>query len=183
MTEDFDLDLATRFLKDLEKVALNPIEVAHAFASLMKQFRFTQADLAEKIGKKRSTIANYLRLLSLPKEIQKNVAKGILSVGHAKVILSLPTAREQLILQESILKNHLTVKESESFVQNPSTQHLPLRKKSKEIHVSHLESILQQKLGTTVSIHGSGKKGSIRINFDNLDELDNILAFLGINNS
>ena len=100
-------------IENIQRVDLNPIEIAHALRRLSDEFGLSQEELAQRVGKKRSTIANYLRLLTLPKHIQNSVLKGTVTMGHAKAILSLESFEQQNLLFEIIVRENLTVREAE----------------------------------------------------------------------
>lgn len=168
-------------IENIQRVDLNPIEIAKALKSLIEEFHFSQEKLALQIGKKRSTVANYLRLLGLPKNIQDSVASDIISMGHAKAILSLEGFEKQNLLFEMIVRDNLSVRETEEA----SLRIAQKAKKKLLVYINrdfYLEEIanrLQHKLGTKVTIQSSGKKGQITIQYYNLDDLDRLLAIFG----
>jgi ParB family transcriptional regulator, chromosome partitioning protein len=171
-------------IENIQRVDLNALEIAKALRSLMEEFRFNQDEVAQRVGKKRSTIANYLRLLSLPKGIQDSLYKGLISMGHAKAILSLEGFEKQLCLHDLILRDSLSVREAEESAQRLSQK---AKKKSiiyatRDMHLEQLEEKLQYKLGTKVSIQGKGRRGRISIDYFTLDDLDRLLVLLGIQN-
>lgn len=167
-------------IENVQRVDLNCIEIAQALRSLMVEFGFTQEDLSQKVGKKRSTVANYLRLLSLPKHIQEAVSKGAVSMGHAKAILSLEKLEQQNLLYELILRHELNVRKTEAAANRFSHTKGDKPQKRGDIHLHDLTEQLQNKLGTKVTIKGSGSKGKIILEFYSLDDLDQLLKNLGI---
>lgn len=165
-------------IENIQRVDLNPIEVAKALRSLIEQFGFAQDELAIRIGKKRSTVANYLRLLGLPKNIQDSVSSGTITMGHAKAILALEGFEKQNLLYELIVRDDLNVREAEEAVlrisQKAKRQNLAYA--NRDFYLEQIAERIQQKLGTKVSIQGKGKKGRISIDYYNLDDLDRLIA-------
>jgi ParB family transcriptional regulator, chromosome partitioning protein len=176
------LSAQAALIENIQRVDLNPIEVAKALRSLIEQFCFNQDELAQRIGKKRSTVANYLRLLTLPKTIQDSVEAGLVSMGHAKAILSLDGFEKQNLLFELIQRDDLSVRETEEAAQRISqkAKKQTLVYATRDFYLEQLAEKLQHKLGTKVMIQGKGKKGRISIDYYNLDDLDRLLSALGI---
>lgn len=178
-----EISAQAALIENIQRVDLNPIEIAKALRSLIEQFGLQQEELAVRVGKKRSTISNYLRLLTLPKSIQDVVSSGMISMGHAKAILSLEGFERQNLLFELILRDELTVREAEEA----SLRIAEKVKKQMLVHADRdffLEQIaerIQRQLGTKVTIQGKGKKGKITINYYNLDDLDRLIAIFGAN--
>ncbi|MFA6018537.1 MAG: ParB/RepB/Spo0J family partition protein [Patescibacteria group bacterium] len=169
-------------IENIQRVDLNPIEVALALRDLIDNFGLRQDDVAQRIGKKRSTVANYLRLLALPKHIQDSISQNTITMGHAKLILSLEGLELQALLHEMILRDDLTVRETEEAVTR-LTEKSKTRKlsyKTRDFHLEQLAEKMQQKLGTKVSIQGQGKRGRITIGYYSFDDLDRVLALFGI---
>lgn len=169
-------------IENLQRVDLNSIDIALALQKLILEFQFKQEELANCIGKKRSTVANYLRLLTLPETIQQSVSKDFISMGHAKVILSLGEEKKQNLLHELILRDELTVRAAEKVALKISKK---VKKQNpvyvnRDLHLEKLEEEIQHKLGTKVSIQNDGKKGCIRIEYTTYDDLDRLLGLLGI---
>jgi ParB family chromosome partitioning protein len=165
-------------IENIQRVNLNPIEIAKALKALIEQFGLMQDDLALRIGKKRSTVANYLRLLSLPKNIQDSVSSNTISMGHAKAILVLEGFEKQNLLHELILRDDLNVRETEEaalrIAQKAKRQNLVYA--NRDFFLEQVAERIQQTLGTKVIIHGKGKKGRISIDYYNLDDLDRLIA-------
>lgn len=170
-------------IENIQRVDLNPMEVARALRSLMEQFGFQQDELAERVGKKRSTVANYLRLLVLPEEIQEAVRQEVVSMGHAKALLSLSEPAQQLELMQQIVREELSVRETERRAQK-MVEEAPLQKKvrnpDRDAHVEEIITRMQQKFGTKVAVQHWGKKGRILIDYYNLDDLDRLLEIFGV---
>ncbi|MBU1045290.1 MAG: ParB/RepB/Spo0J family partition protein [Candidatus Omnitrophica bacterium] len=169
--------LELSIVENIQRDDLNSIEEAKAYAALIKNFGFTQEHVARSVGKSRATVANTLRLLTLPKIIQDALFKDQISMGHAKAILSLPETVEQLGLLSLILKKGLSVREAEQFCVSKKT----VKTKSavnKDEHVVNLEEELCQLFGTKVSLYHGKKRGKIQIEYYSLDDLDRVLKLI-----
>ncbi len=165
-------------IENIQRVDLNPIELAQALKKLMQEFGLTQEELSKTLGKKRATIANILRLLSLPDMIKKSLLQEFITLGHAKVILSLNEEDKQLLLHELILRDHLNVRETEKTAKKlslKSTAYKTSPLKNKNIYLEELREDLQRYLGTKVNIYGDDQKGNITIEYHSLDNLTYIL--------
>lgn len=169
-------------VENIQRVDLNPLEIAKALKSLIDDFNLNQEDLAQRVGKNRSTVANYLRLLSLPRGIQESISSGKISMGHAKAILSIRGFERQGLLHELILRDDLTVREAEQAAQriHKKAKKQTLVYANRDFFLEQLSEKIQQKLGTKVNIMGKGKKGRICIDYYNLDDLDRLLAIFGV---
>jgi len=178
------LELA--LIENLQREDLNAIEEARAYDQLASQFKLTQEQIAQKVGRSRAAVANSMRLLALPSEVQSWVGDDRLSVGHAKAILGLPSTTEQRLVAERVLKRSLTVRETEQLVEQlkgeSKVRSRTLNATVKSTHVLALEEKLQQKLGTHVSIQHGKKKGRIEIEYYGNDDLSRLLALLGVEN-
>ena len=176
--------LQMALIENIQREDLNPIEEAHAFKHLMEEFHLTQETVAEKVGKSRESIANTLRLLTLPTALQEAVMQGSISAGHARNLVSVGDEQNQKELMQKIIKDHLTVRDVEKLVadwkKEKHTPSQPIQKKDPEIQ--NLENQLQQTLGTKVQIKSKGKgkniRGSINISYFSLDDLEAILKKL-----
>ena len=176
--------LEIALIENLQREDLNPIEEAHAYEQLATQFKLTQEQIAEKVGRSRAAVANSLRLLGLPGEVQSWIADQRLSVGHAKAILGLTIAEEQRLVAERVLKRNLTVRETELLVERikggAKGRVRALGAVVKPTHVLAIEERLQQKLGTHVNVYHGKKKGRIEIEYYGNDDLSRLLGILGI---
>jgi ParB family chromosome partitioning protein len=183
-TDEETLEIA--LIENLQREDLNPIEEARAYDQLATQFKLTQEQVAEKVGRSRAAVANAVRLLGLPGELQTWLADGRLSVGHAKVILGLPMADEQRLVAAKILKDNLTVRATEQLVEQLLTGKRRMGRAGgtalKAPEVQEIENKLQQKLGTRVTVRHGRKKGRIEIEYYNNDELSRLLGLLGVEN-
>jgi ParB family chromosome partitioning protein len=176
------LELA--LIENLQRENLNPIEEAQGYSQLMNQFQLTQEAVATKVGKSRAVVANALRLLRLPEEVQAYVRDGRLSVGHAKVILGLPSEDLQKLAAERIIRENLNVRQTEDLVANLQHQK-PASKRSpgvvnKDAHVASIENRIRERVGTKVNLRYARGKGSVQIAFFSDDELERILQILGV---
>ncbi len=167
-------------IENIQRVDLNPLEIAKACKRLIAEFGLTQEKLAEQIGKKRSTLANYLRLLALPPLIQESIAKEEISMGHAKAILALDTEERQLYLHALIVHQQMNVRQAEEWAGQQVNKKKKLTPRIKDVFVKDIANKIEEKLGTKVAIQAQGKKGKICIDYYSFDDLDRILGILGI---
>ncbi len=184
-TEALELAL----IENLQRENLNPIEEALGYRQLIEQFHLRQEDAAQKVGKSRVAVANALRLLKLADELQTFVRNGLLSVGHAKVILGLPGAADQKLAAERAIKDGLNVRQTEDLVARmaagtgvtPAARTGGLRTAApRDVHVAALESRLQEKLGTKVTLRYRQGRGALEVKFFNDEELERIMELLGV---
>lgn len=164
-------------IENIQRHNLNPIEEARAYDRLSKEFDMAQEEIAEKMGKSRSAVANTMRLLHLPVEIQRAVMEGKLSEGHAKALLSIANPEKQRALFEMIVREGLTVREAEEksrLVSNKPPRHVA----EKDPETKAREDSLSEMFGTKVRINRSGNGGSIRIEYYSPEEFQNILSKL-----
>lgn len=175
--EQEKLELA--IIENIQRHNLNPIEEAKAYLRLVDEFGMQQDMVAKKMGQSRSTVANTLRLLHLPVEIQRAVAEGRISEGHAKALLSIENPEKQRAVFDLIIKEELTVRETELRVRDisvkPHTRSAVALHPDIERHINHLS----QSLGTKVKITPSGKGGRIVIEYYSPEDLDTLFKKLG----
>ncbi len=164
-------------IENLQREDLNPIEAATAMQSLMTDYGLTQEELAERIGKSRSAIANTLRLLNLSKEVVKMVVNGTLSAGHARAMISLPEV-EQIKLAERTVKEGLSVREVEKSVKDyfdpPEVKQKKKIKMELSLELKELIGDMQRAFGTKVNAIGNDTKGRIYIDYYTRDDLDRL---------
>lgn len=167
--------LEMALIENIQREDLNPLEAAEAYKRLQDEFKLTQEDLARRVGKERSTITNFLRLLGLPREVKQELASGALSMGHAKAILSLERARDQIQAASIIVNKGLSVREAEALAARlkSGTKEKKIRRLSHELKA--VEERLKKALGTKVSIASRSKGGKIVIEYYSSDELDRII--------
>jgi len=165
-------------IENIQREDLNPLEAAEAFKQLQEEYKLTQEDLAKRVGKERSTVTNFLRLLGLPKEIKQHLATGALNMGHAKALLSLERLRDQMLAANQIVKKALSVREAEALA-----AHLKRPVKEKKSRPGSefkvIEERLRKSLGTKVSIAAKAKGGKIVIEYYSNEELERILEKIG----
>lgn len=166
-------------IENVQRVDLNPLEIAISLKKLMDIFSMSQEEVAQKVGKKRSTVANYLRLLSLPKDIQEGITSGKITMGHAKAILSLPEEESKEKLYALIEDEKMTVREAER-----ESQRLVLQKKEspKLDEVKSLQRAIEEHFQTKVELAFSKdkKRGRIVLHFYSLDDLERLSEKAGI---
>jgi ParB family chromosome partitioning protein len=174
-TDAQSLELA--LVENLLREDLNPLEEAEAYHKLLGDYGWTQDELAERIGRDRSSIANTIRLLKLPDPVQDDLRSGRLTMGHARALLSLGTANEQMRLRDQILAHSWSVRATEEGVQRRRVTSRPGRRRSVEL--AALEDSLQQRLLTRVRITGTERRGRIEIEYATADELERLAGLLG----
>lgn len=177
-------------IENLQRVDLNPMEIAEALRNLIEAFSLTQDKVAMRVGKKRSTVANYLRLLNLPESIRLALASSLVTMGHAKVILSLPEASLQEQLLSLIIKKKLSVKDSEREVRSLIKQKKNVSEDKTEdkgweekYSRDYFFKDLSEYLNLPVTVNIQGDKGIVSITFSNQEELEKIKEFLGKNSA
>lgn len=167
------LELA--IIENIQRHNLNPIEEAKAYQRLVHEFGMSQEEVAKKMGKSRPSIANTLRLLYLPVEIQRAVASGRISEGHAKALLAIENPEKQRAVFELIIKEELTVRETENRVRSVAVKSHVRTQKPKDQHVLEAVSRLSERLGTKVDIKPAGKGGRVIIEYYSEEELNGLL--------
>jgi ParB family chromosome partitioning protein len=176
--------LEMALIENLQREGLNPIEEAQAYSRLAKDFNMRQEDIAQRVGKNRATVANTMRLLDLPPRVREMLAASKLSTGHAKVLLMLKKHDEQERVADQILSKGLTVRATEKVVDGILHPPPPPKQKPAENELSRAIEAVEQKLiqhlTTNVSIHHAEKKGKIEIDYYGVDDLNRILAALGV---
>jgi len=169
------LELA--LIENIHRQDLNPIEEALAYQKWLETSETTQEALAKAIGRDRSTITNMLRLLKLPKNIQKDVMEDRLSMGHARVLAGVPNGTDQRKLHALILQKGLSVRQAEDFIKKSKGRGKP-KKAIPDAYMQSLADSLKRSLGTKVDIVKKGKQGKLVIHFYSNDELDRLLELL-----
>ncbi len=178
ISEEEALQIA--LIENLQREDLNPIEEAEAYQYFIEKFGYSQEEVAKKIGKDRTTIANALRLLRLPREIKDDLIKGNLSAGHARAILSLGKTKLQLEARDHIIKKKLSVRETEEFVKRLSSAERSASVISRRIpsEIKHLEDELRKILATKVQIYFKKGRGRVVIYFFSREELERITELI-----
>ena len=168
------LELA--LIENIQRKDLNPIEESSAYQELMQKFHLTQEALSKRIGKDRSTIANFLRLLKLPAVIQQDLIDGQLTTGHARVLVTIESPLAQKETRDLIIKKSLSVRQTEDLVKKILAPKKPKSPKNETEHyIDSLSKDLQRSLGTKVIIRRKGKKGRIIIEFYSDEDLGRLI--------
>lgn len=170
--------LAAALIENIQREDLNPIEEATAYRRLAEEFQLTQDQIAEAVGKDRSSVANYVRLLKLPAEIRQHVGSGALSMGHARAILGLADEASQLRVSRDVIAKGLSVRETEALVKKAAQPATVKEEAPKDVHTRAAEDRLRFALGTRVRIARRGKGGKIEIDFANENELQRLFEHL-----
>lgn len=169
------LELA--LIENIQRADLNPLEAAEAYRQLADDFGLSHDEIADRVGKRRTTITNTLRLLKLPDGIQKAILNGQISEGHARALLALPTSQAQHAVLQIILQNSLNVRQTEELVRKYSGQKTtPSQKPTLPPEYKHIEDKLRSHLGTRVRLSHGERGGSITIHYYSDEELDGILS-------
>jgi ParB family chromosome partitioning protein len=172
-SESLELALVENLLRE----DLNPMEEAEAYQRLLAEFGWTQEELAQRVGRDRSTIANCLRLVKLPDLVQADLRAGRLTMGHARALLSLPGAAEQLRLREEILAHSWSVRTTEADVQRSRTKS-PRRPARRAPEISAVEDSLRSALATRVRLIGNERAGRIEVTYSSREELDRLVELI-----
>lgn len=172
-------------IENLQRTDLNPIEEAQGIGSLISNFKLTQESAAARLGKSRSSITNSLRLLTLPKEVQNFIASGLISQGHAKVLLGLDDKESRLILARQIIEKGLNVRATEDAVKRIKSERITssTRKSSsaQDAVIRDLQRKISTRLNASVELKHGAKRGKIVIEYLGNDDLQRILEIIGIN--
>ena len=177
-TDEDMLELS--LIENIQREDLNPIDIARGYQKLLSDCNLTQEMVAKKVGKDRSTVTNFLRLLKLPSKIQLSLQKKELDMGHARALVSIDDSELQLKIWNDLLKNKLSVRNVERLVKK-SKQKTEAKKttaKEKSFYLVDIENKLQEKFGTKVSLNMNNGKGKIEIEFYSDEELDRILELM-----
>jgi ParB family chromosome partitioning protein len=186
-TDESSLEIA--LIENLQRRDLDPIEEAEGYDLLIRRFGLTQERVSERVGKPRATVANALRLLSLPQEVRDMVSSGRLSAGHAKVLSGLSIPEEQTLLARRAAREQLSVRQLERILQRgkPKQKTRVASQDVPDSHLNYLSERLHRHFGTAVTLNpcrtlpnGKKEKGSIEISYYSSEELDRILSILGV---
>jgi len=175
--------LEISLIENLQREDLNPMDEAEAYKRLCTEFNLTQIEVAKKVGKDRSTVANMLRLLELPAEIQKSLRKEELTIGHARALLSVEDKEKQLMLFRDIIKNKLSVRDVEILiygVPRAEAKKKGGRKKRAGTNpeLNFFVEKLAERLGTKVKMFGSSERGKIEIEYYSREDLERLLELI-----
>jgi ParB family chromosome partitioning protein len=166
-------------VENIQRENLNPIEEARGFARLLDEFGYTQEDIAAAVSKDRASVANTLRLLKLPPELQQALLDGAISMGHAKVLLAVEGRARQVALSARVVKEHLSVRQLEALA-GAATSSARRGARRADPELKALEDRLRQALGTKVSLVARAKGGKIIIDYYSADDLSRLIRALGV---
>ncbi|MDH5560701.1 MAG: ParB/RepB/Spo0J family partition protein [Deltaproteobacteria bacterium] len=178
--KDRDL-LEIALIENIQREELNPIEESLAYKNLIEEHGFKQEDLAKRVGKNRSTIANMLRLLQLPESIKNDLRNNVISAGHARTLLSIDDQEKQIHLRNQIVENNFSVRDTEEAVRR---EHKPPVKPKKQADKALEEQMLlnenrlQEILATNVTIKSNGQKGKIELSYTSHDDFNRLFSML-----
>lgn len=174
-----DLDsLEISIIENIQRENLNPIDQAKAYKRLSEEFNMTQEKVADTIGKDRATVANIMRLLNLPAKIQQYVSRGTISMGHARAILSLNKESEQMRLCTKVIKDDLSVRDTESYAKKISISRTKSKDTKEDPNLNSIEQELREIFGTKVKILKSKKGGKIEIEFYSNTDMERVITLL-----
>ena len=166
--------LEISLVENLHREDLNPLEIAHVYQRLIRELDNTQEEIAARVGKDRTSVSNYLRLLNLPEPVQDYLSENKISMGHARALLALEDAESQIALAREIVRQNLTVRDVENLISRRKGSRSAARKPESDADLRAVEEELVKSLGTKVTIAGNRKKGTIKISYFSLDDLNRI---------
>jgi len=178
-TKEEMLELA--LIENVQRDHLNPIEQAQAYQRLIDECKLTQDEVAKKIGKDRSTITNFIRLLKLPAKIQESVQKEEISMGHARALLAIDDQQAQFKIWQKTVKNKLSVRKVEQLVkdfQNKKEIEAQSKRPKRSVFIQKMESELREIFGTKVNIHSRKEGGTIEIEFYSPEDLNRLYEII-----
>ncbi len=173
--------LELSIVENIQREDLNPMEEAEAYLRLTEEFGLTQEQVASRVGKSRSTVANFMRLINLPDEIKDSIMDCAISMGHARAILGAEKTAQQRAVWRQVVSKCLSVRQTEAIVkslQEEKEERAPKEPTSEEIYFSGVAEDLSRRYGTRVRIERKGKKGKLEIEFYGNDDLDRLLRIL-----
>ena len=176
---DADL-LEMSIIENIQREELNAIEEAKAYRRLAQDFGHTQDHIANRVGKDKTSVSNLLRILNLPEEIQEFVSKNMITFGHAKVLLSLPDTKQQMIFCKRIIQKGLSVRQAEQITGGFRSRGRSAKRRDANAEIKAIEEKLQHALGTKVRIQHGTKRGKIEIEYYSLDDLERVLKLLRV---
>lgn len=176
VTKQGQLELG--LVENLQREDLNPLEEAEAYQRLVDEFNLTQEQVAKRVGKSRSYVANAQRLRNLPEDAKQAILEGAITAGHAKLLLSVDDPNEQHKLLQEMLQQRLSVRASEALVRVRHASKQGKKKAAGDPDLRANERIVQQALGTKVAIHANGDGGTITITFYSREELNAIIKHI-----
>jgi ParB family chromosome partitioning protein len=166
--------LEVSIVENLHREDLNPLEIAFVFRRMMEELGYTHEDIAERVGKDRTSVTNYLRLLLLPKSIQDYLAENKISMGQARALVPLENEEVQVEVAKQIIQKNMTVREVERLISRLKKAPAKAKKELFDPNLKAVEEELIRLLGTKVAISGSQKRGTIKIFYFSLDDLNRL---------
>jgi len=166
--------LELSLVENLHREDLNPLEIAHVYHRLIREMNYTQEEIADRVGKDRTSVTNYLRLLNLPEIVQDYLSENKITMGHARALLALEEAESQVSLAREIVRQNLTVREVERIISGRKGRRTADKEPESDADLRAVEEELIKALGTKVAIVGNRKKGTIKISYFSLDDLNRI---------
>lgn len=177
---DTDL-LEMSLVENVQREDLNPMEEAEAYHMLITKFNLTQDQVAARVGKSRSAVANFLRLRQLPEQIKTSISEGTLSMGHARALLGAATSAQQNTVWRAIVSKGLSVRETEKLIKLLRTEKKKTKRTSsgsEQRYLSDLADEMSRRFGTKVTIKRRGKRGTVEFEFYDTNDLDRLLGLL-----
>ena len=175
--------LQLALIENIQREDLNPIDLAEAYNELVEQYGLSHSEIADRVGKDRSTVANFLRILALPKEVKDSLRTGGISQGHARALLALKDNRKIRILFRKLIKDGLSVRQVEDIIKRGTLEPVKTAairiKPSKSPQVKAVENNLMMKLGTKVRIRQKGSGGEIVVEYYSNEDLDRLIELIG----
>ena len=173
--------LEIAIIENIQRADLNPVEEARGYKRLMDEFSYTQEEMATRVGKERATISNHLRILKLPDTVLSAISERLLSMGHAKALLSLGDEDAILQAKKTIIEKGLSVREAEALSKaTPKTVSKKKQDKTKDPDMAKLDERLTTHFGTKARVSRKGGRGKLEIEFYSLDELDRLIEVIGL---
>ncbi len=166
--------LEISLIENIHREELGPLEIAQAYQRLIQEQNYTQQELADKVGKDRASVANYVRLLKLPREIQSHLGSGSISMGHARALLALEEPAAQLFVCKEVVEKNLSVRNTEKLVNKMKERPPRVQKRLEDPDLHSLQEELLRLLSTKVLVSGSRNKGVLKIFYYSLDDLNRI---------
>ena len=176
VSDDTAVELA--LIENIQREDLNAVEEAEAYHSLLEKFSLSQEELARRVGKERSTVANSLRLLKLPAEIKRDIVEERLAMGHARALLSLDNPEQMKRGREEIIRKNLTVRETEALVKRLKSNRMKPEKKRLDPQLSDLVEQLKRHFKAKVSLRQGSRGGKVEISYSNQDDLTRIIDII-----
>jgi len=176
VSDDTAVELA--LIENIQREDLNAVEEAEAYQALLERFTLSQEELARRVGKERSTVANALRLLKLPAEIKRDIVEERLAMGHARALLALETPEQLKKGRDEIIKRGLTVRETENLVKKLKASRAHAPKKRLDPQLIDLVEQLKRRFGAKVALRQSSRGGKIEINYSSLEDLTRIIDII-----